>query len=95
MNMWKLIIAFLVLTSTTTYAGGELEKYGDYLDKICQKKIAVLLIKKSLIEQIKGEQCSGQFTQIILSKCSQLSCEDVFKAYRSVQLNRGRGVIGK
>lgn len=62
---------------------------------MCAKeKVSKLLLKKSLIELVKGQECDAKFTSIVLSKCTSLSCQELYAIYKEVEQVRAGAVIG-
>ena len=63
-------------------------------NECAEKKISSLLLKKSLIELIKGEGCSAKFTTLLVNKCEDLSCNRINEIYKEIEQVRAGAVIG-
>ena len=76
-------------------ADSKIRRFQSKIEKVCSKdEVSLLLLKKSLIEMIKGEECSGKFTGIVLSKCDTLNCKKINEIYKEVEQVRSGSVVG-
>ena len=92
--MKKILIGFMLL-GFNSFADSKIATYKKYVKNECHKtKISNLLIKKSLIELVKGFECKGMFTNLIIKKCRQIDCRKLTEIYRQVQQVRAGSVVG-
>ena len=76
-------------------AESKIARFENALIKTCEpQKINKLLIKKSLIELINGDECSGKFTGLILSQCDKLKCNQLKNIYLELERVRSGSVVG-
>jgi hypothetical protein len=54
----------------------------------------MLLLKKSLIELVKGQECNGKFTTLVINKCDGLNCNKINEIYKEVEQVRSGSVVG-
>lgn len=91
----KKICLFIWFCSFSVFANNKISNFQKKVNSICpESNISSLLLKKSLIEFIHGEECPGKFTSIILTKCSQLDCRELTDIYRQIQQTRPGSVVG-
>lgn len=92
--MKKIFLAILLL-GFNTYADSKIVNYQRYVKNECtETKISTLLLKKSLIELVRGFECDGKFTSLIIKKCNQIDCRKITEIYRQVQQARPGSVVG-
>ena len=94
--MKKLIIMlFLVAITFSSHADSKIHQFQDNIEKKCGSvEVNPLLVKKSLIELIKGGGCESKFTTIVLKKCEELECKELQAIYKNVQQTRAGSVVG-
>ena len=90
-----LLIATISLTFST-HAGSKIKRYQSKVNKRCESsKVSPLLLKKSLIELVRGKECDGKFTNLVINKCSGLNCSDITTIYRELEQVRSGSVVGE
>lgn len=97
--MKKLIIPFYVLlvalTFGSSHADSKIVRFQKEVGKVCESAdLSVLLIKKSLIELIKGGDCDSKFTNLVLKRCDGMACGELQAIYREIQQVRSGSVVG-
>lgn len=79
----------------STHADSKIRRFQNKVSKECaQEKVSMLLLKKTLIELIKGQECDAKFTAIVLSKCSSISCNRLNSIYKEIEQVRSGSVVG-
>lgn len=85
----------MIMMVVQTHADSKIANYQKYVKNECSKgRISNLLLKKSLIELVRGFECDGKFTALILKKCQQIDCRRITEIYRQVQQARPGAVVG-
>jgi hypothetical protein len=80
----------------SSQADSKIRRFQNKVSKECAKeKVSMLLLKKSLIELIKGQECDAKFTAIVLNKCSSLSCQKLNTIYKEIEQVRSGSVVGE
>ncbi len=89
---------YILLSSSllfSSFADSKIRKFQNQVIKECnQDKVSMLLLKKSLIELVKGQECDAKFTAIVLNKCSALNCQRLNEIYKEVEQIRAGAVVG-
>jgi hypothetical protein len=95
--MKKIILTICIFASMTfsTLASSKIKRYQFKVQKACESNhLNLLLLKKSLIEMVNGEECAGKFTSIVLNKCNSLNCQELSQIYKEVEQFRAGSVVG-
>ena len=98
--MKKLFVAFVLIvaveSSFLSYAGSKITRYQNRVKKACgAESISPLLLKKSLIELVKGVECSdAKFTKIVVNKCQAIDCGKINEIFREIEQTRSGSVVG-
>lgn len=79
----------------SSYADSKIRRFQNIVKKECgSNSLSVLLLKKSLIELVKGEDCDAKFTALVINKCSNLTCQRMNQIYKEVEQLRSGSVVG-
>ena len=86
----------LISLSFSVFADGKINRFKRQIQNECTtgKSIPSLLLKKSLIELIRGEGCSAKFTTLLIGQCSDLNCNRITDIYNEIEQVRAGAVIG-
>ena len=88
-----ILVAFSLVFSS--YADSKIRRFQNQVKKECGKEsVPVLLLKKSLIELVKGEDCDAKFTSLVINKCSNLNCQRINQIYKEIEQVRSGSVVG-
>ncbi len=80
----------------SSHADSKIRRFQKEIKKECQNdKVSLLLLKKSLIELIKGEECSAKFTSLIINQCRTMTCERINEIYKEIEQVRAGAVVGE
>lgn len=83
------------ISTFSTQADSKIHRYQNKVKSICEDKhLNNLLLKKSLIELVKGMECRGKFTQIVINKCQELSCKKLGRIYKNLEQQRAGSIVG-
>ena len=93
--MKKLILLLFLIGPVSLFAANKVGTYQNFIKNDCQEtKVSLLLVKKSLIELVRGMECEGKFTSIIINKCEKIDCRKIAEIFRQVQQSRSGSVVG-
>lgn len=74
---------------------GQLDLFIQRVKVECPRAQA-LLVKKSLIEMIKGDEtCQERYLQLLLAECQSLSCSDLVYIYKIAKEQSSGTVMGR
>ena len=91
----KIFLLVLSLNGLNGFAANKIKSYQTKIKNDCPTvKLSNLLLKKSLIEFIHGNECNGRFSSLILKKCKNIDCRKLTDIYRQVQQARPGSVVG-
>ncbi len=89
------IILIALLFSLNSFGRSKIENYQNLIKGQCtEANVSTLLLKKSLIELVRGFECDGKFTNLIIKKCEQLDCKKISEIYRQIQQAKPGSVVG-
>ena len=92
----KIFLVVIVFgTFNISIADSKIRRFQEKIKTLCQDDVSLLLVKKSMIELIKGEECQGKFTNIVLNKCEFLDCRVITDIYKEVHQVRSGSVVGE
>lgn len=94
--MKKYIFLFLISSFVLSgHADSKIRRFQNKIKKECaSEKVSMLLLKKSLIELVRGLECNAKFTSIVLSKCDHINCTRLNEIYKEIEQVRSGSVVG-
>ncbi len=95
MRKLLLIICFFYF-SLPALAESKIVIFQNMINARCvnDKKMNILLLKKSLIELLHGNGCEAKFTSILIEQCGELSCDKLVDIYEQLDKVRAGAVVG-
>ncbi len=93
--MRKLTLFLLLFSFEAITADSKMRRFQTKIQAECQEQeVSLLLVKKSLIELLKGEECEAKFTSILIKMCKNIDCQKINQIYREVEQIRSGSVVG-
>ena len=95
--MRKLFVLLTLFSiSLPLYAESKIVRFQERVNATCSnnKKMSILLLKKSLIELLHGDGCEAKFTSILIEQCEELSCDKLVSIYDQLDKVRAGAVVG-
>lgn len=95
MKKISLILLVSLWTSIVPVQAGMVLEFINEVNKICPKTNA-LIVKKVLLEMLNQKtDCSGNFTQKMMSSCSEVKCDELQASLESVKEKYSGTIIGR
>lgn len=91
----KILKYGILLLSLSSFADTKIDTFQKVIKSDCKDgKVSNLLVKKSLIELVRGFECEGKFTSLIISKCTEIDCQRMTDIFRQIQQAKPGSVVG-
>ena len=80
----------------SSHADSKIRRFQKEIKRECPNdKVSLLLLKKSLIELVKGEECSAKFTSLVINQCKTMTCGRINEIYKEIEQVRAGAVVGE